>query len=435
MTRPRAGETQRRGPDSHGLRRLLVRAGLGLAVALVLLGVVEGVARLVLGSPPPPPTIRRYHDFFDPLLEIRDGLVCPVFQGKDAIAPFALHKRPGRPRVLFVGGSSVRSGSGLGPESEFPALVERALRDRGVDVEVLNFGRAGFDTGDIRLLLERARPLEPDVVVCYAGHNDIGNLTFHERYGNVRSALAARVRIALQQTRTFLLLERALVRPSRAFGLRTVARPADFPRVEPGRIRMGESLFRRNLDRIARDVLESQAGLVLATVIADEVGCAPSAPSCPDLIPPGSGALVDGVWRLDLDPPGLTLEAVRAGLARDPDCADLLYLEGRLLGPGDPKGVEAFRQARDRDPVPIRATPGILEAIRDVARERGATLVDLDALARREGGGIPPQGWFTDQMHLSPLGHRRVAEALVDPVAQALPPGERRGGIDAAGPR
>ncbi len=413
---------------ARGWRAGLARAGLGLAVAFVVLGVVEVLVRVMAGPPPPPPMVRQYAASSRSLLAIHAGWVDPAFQARDAIEPFPLARRPGRSRVLFVGGSSVRAGSGIPREQEFPALVEHLLGLRHLEVEALNLGRPGFDSNDVRGLVEEAMVLRPDLVVCYSGHNDIGNLTFRERYGTVRSALAGRLRAGLYQIRTYSLLERLLVSPGNTGGAIHLADLAALPAVEPGRIVLAESVFRQNLDVIARRVLASGAGLVLVTVVADEVGSPPTAPSCPHLLPPRVGALAFGRWQIDAHAPGVTLEAVTAALERDPDCADLLYLQGQLLDPADPARAEVFARARARDPVPIRATAGILAATREVARARGAVLVDLDETARRRGGGSPPPEWFLDSVHLSALGHAQVARVLADAVADALVPSPPRPG-------
>ncbi len=397
----------------------LGRTGLGFFLAVALLALVEGVLRLVLGPSPPPLMVRTVWDFSMPLFEVRNDFVFPLFQRSDAIPPFPLRSRPGRPRVLCVGGSTVRAGSRLPAVQEFPAVLEGLLHERGVQAEVINLGRPVFDSGGVREVVEQAMMLEPDAVISFQGHNDIGNLTFLSLYGDLGSATAARVRAALYRFHLFHLLERLAASTNRQV--------APFPHderhpnraVERARIVMAEVLYRQNLDQTVRIAHAGGAEAVLVTIVGDDVAT-PSMPSCPDLVPEDAGVLEPNGWHLGMEVPALTLDNVEAGLRVRPDCADLLYLQGQLLFPRDPRAAEAFRRARDLDPFPIRATTDIVQATREVAEERGAVLVDFDAIARREGQGVPPREWFVDPVHLSREGHLQLARALAGPVETVL---------------
>jgi lysophospholipase L1-like esterase len=74
-----------------------------------------------------------------------------------------------------------------------------------------------------------------------------------------------------------------------------------------------------------------------------------------------------------------------------------------------------YHAARARDQAPFRA--GLDEhnaLLRELAREEGFLLVDLDELARQQPDGL--QGHFLDLVHMTPEGNRFKAEAI----AQAL---------------
>jgi lysophospholipase L1-like esterase len=406
---------------ARGLRGLLARAVLGLGVALALIALGEGTLRLVFGPPPPPLMVRTLWDFSLPLLELHGDVVLPVFQREDAIPPFPVQKRTGRPRILCVGGSTVRAGSRLPVAEEFPGILERLLGDRGLEAEVLNLGRPVFDSGGIREVVAQAMVLRPDVVVSFQGHNDIGNLTFLHLYGDLRSAFAARLRVGFSQLRLFTLLERVVDRAARRVAPPHGRGPPPVQRVERARVLVAEDFYRRNLDQMTRNAQAKGVVMVLATIVGDDLA-PPGVPTCPDRIPPGSGVLEGRAWHLGIPVPALTLGNVEEGLESVPDCADLQYLKGLLLGAANPQGAEAFQRARDLDPLPIRATTRIGEATRQVARDRGAVLVDVDAIARRQGGGVPPRAWFLDSVHLSREGHLAVAQALAGPVEEALYP-------------
>ncbi|MBN1334654.1 MAG: SGNH/GDSL hydrolase family protein [Deltaproteobacteria bacterium] len=410
---------------ARGPRGVLARAGLGLLVALVLLALVEGLLRLLLGPPPPPLLVRSLWDFSKPLFEFRGQVVDPVYQRSDAIPPFGLHKQPDRPRVLVVGGSTVRAGSRLPLAQEFPMVLERLLLASGVRVEVINLGRPVFDSSGVREVVSQAMVLDPDVVVSVQGHNDIGNVSFLRLYGDLESALAARLWASLYRFRIYHLLERFTVPAPRLSLPSPRGDLTRFRAVDRSRVLLAETFYRQNLDHMTHEAQDRGVAVVLATIVGDDLA-SPGAPSCPDRIPPGSGKLTPREWKLGIPVPDLTLPNVEAALVEDPDCADLLYLKGLLLTPHDPLGAAALQRARDLDPLPIRATTAVQEATREVARDRGATLVDLDALARQEGAGVAPRAWFVDPVHFSALGHLEIARMLLDPLRQVLE------GIDAS---
>lgn len=82
-----------------------------------------------------------------------------------------------RVRVVTLGGSSV-FGYFVSDGEEWPRVVERRLRERGLDVEVINAGVPGYSLYQSNPLFERdLLPLQPDLLVLYAGWNDLAYAT------------------------------------------------------------------------------------------------------------------------------------------------------------------------------------------------------------------------------------------------------------------
>jgi hypothetical protein len=193
------------------VKRLLARGALGLGVALTVLFALELGLRLVWGPPTAPmPHVRARWSMQGPAFLVRDGLVVPEFQGAERVRSFAARKAEGTQRVFFFGGSSVRGGSRLGAEEEAPGLLEARLLDRGLHAEVVNLGRGGLDSDPIRVILEQSLAFEPDLLVLYLGHNDLGNVIFQDRYGTVGASLGLRLRLLLGRSTLCALLTRAL---------------------------------------------------------------------------------------------------------------------------------------------------------------------------------------------------------------------------------
>ena len=74
-------------------------------------------------------------------------------------------------RVVFLG-DSLSAGYGLPEADAFPARVERALREQGIDVEVVNAGVSGDTSAGGLSRIDWVLRSEPDVVVVELGAND-----------------------------------------------------------------------------------------------------------------------------------------------------------------------------------------------------------------------------------------------------------------------
>lgn len=341
-------------------------------------------------------------------------MVRPAFQDKDEVAPFAPSPAAGVARVMVFGESSVRGGSGLPPEQEFPALLEAKLRAAGRDVEVINLGRPGLDSAGIRTLAFEAAAFHPAVFVVYAGHNDIGNGYMFERFHDVGSVAGARVRILLDHLQLYAALRQLVKAP--VLGTRS---PDPAPAAMSVAQRMVAAAgFKQNLARLVFEAQEAHVPVVLATVISRLDAWSTGQPVCPDALPPGTWVEQGGRWSLHArsgDDAAMLLAPSAA-----PDCPEAWFLRGQArLRAGDEGGVADLERARDLDVVPLRATAAIEDAIRAVGAASGAPVVDIASIARgrvRDGGRL-----FVDNLHLAAAGYAFVADALAPEVARALP--------------
>jgi acyl-CoA thioesterase I len=90
-------------------------------------------------------------------------------------AVFALAAAPAqaRPLTIVAIGASNTSGLGVGEQNAYPAVLERLLRQKGIDAHVANAGVWGDVTTGMRNRLDAAVPKGTDIVILQPGANDL----------------------------------------------------------------------------------------------------------------------------------------------------------------------------------------------------------------------------------------------------------------------
>lgn len=78
---------------------------------------------------------------------------------------------PGGPLVIFLG-DSLTAGYGLAQDEAFPAVLERAMRERGMPMRVVNAGVSGDTTTGGLDRLDWLLKQKPDLLVIGLGAND-----------------------------------------------------------------------------------------------------------------------------------------------------------------------------------------------------------------------------------------------------------------------
>jgi acyl-CoA thioesterase-1 len=75
-------------------------------------------------------------------------------------------------RIVAYGDSNT-AGFGVGAANKYPTQLERALKDRGHEVEVLNAGVSGDTTSGALRRFDAAFPEGTDVAIVFLGRNDM----------------------------------------------------------------------------------------------------------------------------------------------------------------------------------------------------------------------------------------------------------------------
>lgn len=78
-----------------------------------------------------------------------------------------------RPLNIVAIGASNTSGLGVGEQNAYPAVLQRLLRQKGIDARVVNAGVWGDVTAGMRNRLDAAVPKGTDLVILQPGANDL----------------------------------------------------------------------------------------------------------------------------------------------------------------------------------------------------------------------------------------------------------------------
>ncbi len=366
---------------------------------------VEGLARLLTG-PPEVPVVVRMPDGSEGLFEEQDGSLRPRLPEHAAWWPDA-PKQAGRPRIVLLGGSSL-----AGPPSDRHLAAWR-LAER-FDAEVVDLAVGGMDTAHLLATLPGALSLDPDLVLIYSGHNDLGNTVFSRRFADPAAVALARARQLFGHSRVFGLLEAAWRgREERHIVVQWDQQDMALTEGQKALV-LGE--YEARLQRLVHELRDAGVPVVLSTVVSNAFF--PSVQwECPERLE----ALGFSPSRTAILPlTGVDAAAVEAARAAQP-CRDLDQLAARLWWDSDhAAAVELLEELRDLDPKPLRAPRAVNAAIRRIAGEEGAVLADTAREWKWRGEGVEPPLWFRDPVHMSAVGHEALAAAWTEAVADAL---------------
>jgi acyl-CoA thioesterase-1 len=97
-----------------------------------------------------------------------------------------------RPLNIVAIGASNTSGLGVGEQNAYPAVLERLLRQKGIDAHVVNAGVWGDVTAGMRNRLDAAVPKATDIVILQPGANDL-------RFFGTKQARSANIAAMVQR--------------------------------------------------------------------------------------------------------------------------------------------------------------------------------------------------------------------------------------------
>jgi tetratricopeptide (TPR) repeat protein len=317
---------------------------------------------------------------------------------------FAARKPEGQLRIFVQGESSAAGfpyGRWASPAALLQQRLQRAYPDR--EVEVVNTAMAAVTSYVLLDFADEIIAQRPDAVVIYTGHNEyLGIGGVGSSLVGSRSPALSRGILQLRRLHLYRALERAvapmlgpdqdpLANPGGTLMAR-VAKERSIPLDSP-LFRQGEAQFRGNLDRLLAKYQAAGVPVFIGT-LASNLRDQPPFVNDPAAGADSAQARFDAAREFD-----------RAGRTAD--------------------ALREYVAAKDRDALRFRAPESFDAVIRDVAKARGATVVDVrGALAAAARDGIVGADLMLEHVHPNVEGYFRLASAYFPAlVAWAGPPG------------
>jgi len=319
----------------------------------------------------------------------------PLQFGCHQFRPVEFEQEPaqGVTRILMMGGSTT-FGFPTRPVGEAPisrpahgyvGLVDTALENSNPGgFEVINLGINGGSTVDTLRLLRRGEGWGADVLVVYDGNNE---------FLQVPESFSPRLwRFALVR-QLGILIPRPMASPGWV-GAPAVGSDKHLDAVL--------SVFRHNLESIVDLAHGQEMKVLLATQAVNLTEVDPNW---------STGGSSDTLTELDT----LSDAEVESLWEQQPDVADLAWEVGQRRLASGADALEALQAAVDLDGLQLRASSDVNRVIREVAAQKGATLVDAATAIR----SVPQKGLFFDWVHPTAKGARILAASVLDGLEQA----------------
>ncbi|MCZ6650955.1 MAG: tetratricopeptide repeat protein [Acidobacteria bacterium] len=365
---------------------------------------------------------------------------------QDRIGPFNAQefprvKAPGTVRLFCLGGSS-SFGFPYDNRISFCAATAQGLRliHPEMHYELINCGGMSYGSRRVLNVMRELTAYDPDGFIAYMGHNEYVERRFYAPFlsepfwrRQLRAGLN-RIRIYVAMRR---LLDPLLPDPSTQsgdtdpFGTGPLRDDSRRQTRDPREDALVQEQFRFSVAEMSALARAGDVPLFLVLPASNLRDWRPEGSAWDDRLSAPArdqrDTAVAAARRLQRagDLVG-ALEKVDEALALDPLPAAVHFLRGQLLMElGRPGDLEALREARDRDTVPIRITGPLLEILRAAARSGAAPALNAgEVLASVSPRGIVGSEMVLDYCHPSPKGHRHIASLLLPAIAAALWPRE-----------
>jgi tetratricopeptide (TPR) repeat protein len=353
---------------------------------------------------------------------------------------FPRKKAPGTTRIFCLGGSTTY-GRPYDDTTSFAGWLRELLpvADPGRRWEVINAGGISYASYRVARLMEELVRFEPDLFVVYSGHNEFLEERSYAKLRDLPAAVRSTTAV-LAGTRTWAatssLLSRLGALPASQPG-RPIPLPGEVTTLldrsaGPERYERDDALrdqilehYRISLTRMVEIAGRAEARVVFVNPASNLKDCAPfksqhtsglgeaERSASETSLSRAQELMQDAEW-------SEALATLDAAIAIDPRFAELHYRRGRVLlrlGRHEEAGV-ALRRARDEDVCPLRALTSMREALAEVARDKGATLLDFVDLVEgralaEQGNRIPGSESFLDHVHPTIAANRALAVALI----------------------
>ncbi|MFN0207693.1 MAG: hypothetical protein ACKVS6_15405 [Planctomycetota bacterium] len=341
--------------------------------------------------------------------------------------PNFVKNKPGNGLRVFVLGESTTQGFPLeiGAFSDWLQVRLSAMLPDKV-VEVVNAGNAGWYSEQILALFEESLSLSPDCMIWMSGHNEALDTHVRSLQFEFRQPTIHWLKGKILNTRTATAIS-GLMREQRA----TVRVEADTEKgVLHDVLPLAKKHFRARLLRAAALAKKQHVPVIFCTMPKNVRDCAPT------LSVHSEGVLKNAklreLWNTSYragqeahqrgdSMQALTLFAEAERI--DPHPANLMYALAQVHDANASHALarEYYLRAVEQDGSSVRAQEWAESTIREVARESGSPLVDVEELFNRNGRlGLAGSEWIIDYAHPSFIGNEKIADALIPVLESTL---------------
>lgn len=345
---------------------------------------------------------------------------------------FAVTKPPGSLRIFTVGGSSA-FGFPWGVQASFSGILRDVLTNAYPDreIELINSAGVSYAMHRLNFVVRELVEYEPDVLIIYSGHNEFVEHDFYKALRE-RNSTTSRLIHGLSQLRISGVFHSLLVdgktketSAGERIGMavdrtdRIWDNPADKAAVVES--------YRDNLAQIIRVAHDHGSKVLVATVPCNLRDWRPQRSIIGDFAGDSKRTnwqevYATGLSSLHAEEYRQAITAFESALALAPGHAETHFLLGRAY-----EGLRQWEQSRrsyeravDNDASPIRRVSQINRAIREVAVQEGALLVDIESIfAEHSEHGLVGFKLIEDYVHPSPEGHALIAWNLWRSIAEA----------------
>jgi len=353
---------------------------------------------------------------------------------------FPAHKPKNTYRIFCMGGSTTYGHPYADPTS-FAGWLRTMLpkADPQRNWEVINCGGISYASYREALLMEELVQYEPDLFIILTGHNEFLE---QRTYGGIirMPAVLRGAGAVLGKTRLYAAMKAGIdsLNSTKSASAKTNVLAAEVDPILDRTIgpqayqrddawqNQIKAHFRYNLARMADIARSAGAGTVFVTPASNLRSCSPfKSEHRPGMAPNEieqweqrarniMGFQANGQW-------ADALGEIEAAAKLDDRHAELHYAKAQALwnlGRFD-ESKSAFLRAMDEDICPLRALTSMVEAVRGVAMQRHAPMVDFVKLMQEKAEhGIPGEDWFLDHVHPTIEGNRVLALAVLDSLSQ-----------------
>jgi tetratricopeptide (TPR) repeat protein len=347
---------------------------------------------------------------------------------------FAAEKPENGLRIFTLGGSSAY-GYPWSADAAFSGVLGDVLAEALPErrIESINAAGISYALHRLRFVAREVVEYEPDVLILYSGHNEFIEPDFFaelkKRTPQLNRLLQVLWRCRLYSGMQSLALRLSPEDPARASAARfdMFVRRNETAAYDAVQKQAIVDAFRDGLREIAGLAREHGAHLVLAPVPANLRDWRPVRSVVFEALPEAerrewAAALAAGQQLLAGGHPREAVAALERAGRLAPSYAETWYLLGRTY-----EGLQrwddarsAYARAADLDASPVRRISGTNDAMRAVAAEQGALLVDAERLFEEHSEhGLVGFNWIEDYVHPTREGHALIAWELWQAMAEA----------------